>query len=119
MTPCDVVGGYERFGGKSCLHLQDFCREDGGSVVLCNAGDYTSVYDVPNSRSHSESSQQCKSQIFSLAAYLKVVSLQITEKDGDDVVIIFKIWKHWVLTKVGLIGHVQRFLARRSERLLI
>jgi hypothetical protein len=29
-----VVGGYQNFLGTSCLHLQDFCSEDGDRMLV-------------------------------------------------------------------------------------
>jgi hypothetical protein len=32
VTPCELVGGYQRFGGTYYIHLQDFDSRDKGSM---------------------------------------------------------------------------------------
>jgi hypothetical protein len=43
VTPCGLVGRYQRFGGTYCLYLQDW-SEDGGRTFLRNVGIYPQTH---------------------------------------------------------------------------
>jgi hypothetical protein len=36
VTPCGLVGRYQRFGGTFCFHLQDLSPEDGSGMFIRN-----------------------------------------------------------------------------------
>jgi hypothetical protein len=55
VTPCGIVGRYQRFGWTCCLHLQPssviFRTEDGDSVFLRNFGIYLRVHTASQPKS--------------------------------------------------------------------